>query len=83
MVDMSKSFFISHSTFIIHQGMLEPTKDSVPSVCSPRHTVVTAQAPPGPPDIPDPSSESMQVFEIDWVYYNCIMLQHKTPEDNT
>ncbi|XP_044229368.1 aftiphilin isoform X1 [Thunnus albacares] len=51
-------------------GMLEPTKDSVPAVCSPRHTVVTAQAPPGPPDKPDPSTESMQEAlpsrQLDW-----------------
>ncbi|CAK6960783.1 aftiphilin isoform X1 [Scomber scombrus] len=51
-------------------GMLEPTKDSVPAVCSPRHTVVTGQAPPGPPNIPDPSTESMQEAlpssQLDW-----------------
>lgn len=45
--------------------MLEPTKDSVPAVFSPRHTVVTGQAPPGPPNIPDPSTESMQVIETE------------------
>ncbi|KAM7385304.1 hypothetical protein PAMP_001392 [Pampus punctatissimus] len=51
-------------------GMLEPTKDSVPAVCSPRHTVVTVQAPPGQPDIPDHSTESMQEAlpssQLDW-----------------
>ncbi|XP_070772755.1 aftiphilin-like [Enoplosus armatus] len=41
-------------------GMLEPTKDSVPAVCSPGHTTVTAPAPPGPRDVPDPPTDSMQ-----------------------
>ncbi|XP_035848326.1 aftiphilin isoform X2 [Sander lucioperca] len=40
-------------------GMLEPTKDSVPAVCSPGHTAVTTLAPPGHRDTPDPSTDSM------------------------
>ncbi|XP_078128554.1 uncharacterized protein aftphb [Sander vitreus] len=40
-------------------GMLEPTKDSVPAVCSPGHTAVTTLAPPGPRNTPDPSTDSM------------------------
>ncbi|XP_044069535.1 aftiphilin isoform X2 [Siniperca chuatsi] len=51
-------------------GMLEPTKDSVPAVCSPGHTAVTAQSPPGPQDILDPSPDSMQEAlpssQLDW-----------------
>ncbi len=54
-------FFEFPSHFTPHQGMLEPTKDSVPAVCSPGHTAVTAQAPPGPQDTPDPSTDPMQV----------------------
>ncbi|CAJ1066684.1 aftiphilin isoform X3 [Xyrichtys novacula] len=41
-------------------GMLEPTKDSVPAVCSPGHTAVTAQAPPESQVTPDPSTDSVQ-----------------------
>ncbi|XP_042358327.1 aftiphilin isoform X1 [Plectropomus leopardus] len=51
-------------------GMLEPTKDSVPAVCSPGHTAVTTQAPPGRRDTPDPSTDSMQEArpssQLDW-----------------
>ncbi|XP_040906258.1 aftiphilin [Toxotes jaculatrix] len=50
-------------------GMLEPIKDSVPVVCSP-DTAVTAQAPPEPQDIPDPSTDSVQEAlpsnQLDW-----------------
>ncbi|KAI9533502.1 hypothetical protein NQZ68_022632 [Dissostichus eleginoides] len=43
-------------------GMLEPTKDSVAAVSSPRHTAVitTQTTPPKPPDSPDRSTYSMQ-----------------------
>ncbi|KAK5908803.1 hypothetical protein CgunFtcFv8_016830 [Champsocephalus gunnari] len=43
-------------------GMLEPTKDSVPAVSSPRHTAVitTETTPPKPPGSPDHSTYSMQ-----------------------
>uniref|UniRef100_UPI0037E72373 aftiphilin n=1 Tax=Semicossyphus pulcher TaxID=241346 RepID=UPI0037E72373 len=51
-------------------GLLEPTKDSVTAVCSPGHTAVTAHAPPGPRDTPDPSTDSMQEAlppsQLDW-----------------
>ncbi|XP_059215509.1 aftiphilin-like [Centropristis striata] len=51
-------------------GMLEPTKDSVPAVCSPGHTAVTAQAPPGPRDTLDFSADSVQEAlpsrQLDW-----------------
>ncbi|XP_072246712.1 uncharacterized protein aftphb [Leuresthes tenuis] len=49
-------------------GMLEPTKDSVPAVCSPGHTAATA--PPGPRDKPDTSNHSVQEdlpsSQLDW-----------------
>uniref|UniRef100_A0A3B5ABD5 Aftiphilin clathrin-binding box domain-containing protein n=1 Tax=Stegastes partitus TaxID=144197 RepID=A0A3B5ABD5_9TELE len=51
-------------------GMLEPTKDSVAAVGSPGHTAVTAQAPPGRREIPDPSTHSVQEelpsSQLDW-----------------
>ncbi|XP_029305454.1 aftiphilin [Cottoperca gobio] len=52
-------------------GMLEPTKDSVPAVCSPGHTAIsTTQALPEPRDTPDPSTDSMQEAlpssQLDW-----------------
>lgn len=51
-------------------GMLEPTKDSVPAVCSPGHAAVTTHTPPGPRDIPDPSADSLQEAlpssQLDW-----------------
>ncbi|XP_030011781.1 aftiphilin isoform X1 [Sphaeramia orbicularis] len=46
--------------FASNLGLLEPTKDSVASVCSPEHTVVTPQAPTGPQDRPNAPSDSMQ-----------------------
>ncbi|KAF0027684.1 hypothetical protein F2P81_020425 [Scophthalmus maximus] len=42
-------------------GMLEPTKDAVPALCS---TGYPAREPPGPQDIPHPSTGSVQ--ELDW-----------------
>ncbi|XP_028279827.1 aftiphilin-like [Parambassis ranga] len=49
-------------------GMLEPTKDSVPAVCSSGLTVVTAPA--GPRDTPAPSTHSQQdelsSSQLDW-----------------
>ncbi|XP_039995092.1 aftiphilin-like [Xiphias gladius] len=48
-------------------GMLEPIKESVPAVCPPGYTAVTAQAPPGPQDIPDPSmQEALPSSQLDW-----------------
>ncbi|XP_045926069.1 aftiphilin isoform X1 [Micropterus dolomieu] len=49
-------------------GMLEPTKDSVSAVCSPGHTVVTAQEPPGSWAIPAPSTmqEVPPSRQLDW-----------------
>ncbi|KAK5854277.1 hypothetical protein PBY51_015362 [Eleginops maclovinus] len=53
-------------------GMLEPTKDSVPVVCSPRHTVVstTKTTAPKPPASPDHSTYSTQEAlpsrQLDW-----------------
>ncbi|XP_023271468.1 aftiphilin [Seriola lalandi dorsalis] len=48
-------------------GMLEPTKDSVPAVCSPGHTAVTAQTPTG---TRTPSADSMREAlpsrQMDW-----------------
>ncbi|XP_071336102.1 aftiphilin-like isoform X2 [Trachinotus anak] len=43
--------------FASNLGMLEPTKDSVPAVCSPGHTAVTAQTPAG---TRTPSTDSVQ-----------------------
>ncbi|XP_047460006.1 aftiphilin [Mugil cephalus] len=52
-------------------GMLEPTKDSVPAVCSPRHSAVTTQAPATPLDTPDPSTlsaqEELPSSQLGWV----------------
>ncbi|KAM4591775.1 uncharacterized protein aftphb isoform 1-T3 [Odontesthes bonariensis] len=49
-------------------GMLEPTKDSVPAVCSRGHTAVAA--PPGPRDKSDTSNQSVQEnlpsSQLDW-----------------
>ncbi|XP_036980442.1 aftiphilin isoform X3 [Acanthopagrus latus] len=47
-------------------GMLEPTKDSVPAVCSPGDTAVTAQAPPGPRDSTDSMQEAPPSSQLDW-----------------
>ncbi|XP_029927309.1 aftiphilin isoform X2 [Myripristis murdjan] len=51
-------------------GMLEPTKESVPAVSSPRRTVVTAQGPPGLQDSQGPSADSVQEAlppsQLDW-----------------
>ncbi|XP_034538536.1 aftiphilin isoform X2 [Notolabrus celidotus] len=51
-------------------GMLEPTKDSVPAVCSPGHTAVTAQVPPESQVTPDPSGDSgpevLPSSQLDW-----------------
>ncbi|KAG7228463.1 hypothetical protein INR49_007636 [Caranx melampygus] len=48
-------------------GMLEPTKDSVPAVCSPGHTAVTAPTPTG---TQTPSTDSVQEAlpstHLDW-----------------
>uniref|UniRef100_A0A667X7D2 Uncharacterized protein n=1 Tax=Myripristis murdjan TaxID=586833 RepID=A0A667X7D2_9TELE len=56
--------------FISYQGMLEPTKESVPAVSSPRRTVVTAQGPPGLQDSQGPSADSVQEAlppsQLDW-----------------
>lgn len=55
--------FYLRPIFIIRQGMLEPTKDAVPALCS---TGYPAREPPGPQDIPHPSTGSVQVnpFEL-------------------
>uniref|UniRef100_A0A3P8RSH4 Aftiphilin clathrin-binding box domain-containing protein n=1 Tax=Amphiprion percula TaxID=161767 RepID=A0A3P8RSH4_AMPPE len=51
-------------------GMLEPTKDSVLTVGCLGHSAVSAQAPPGCRDIPDPSTHSVQEelpsSQLDW-----------------
>ncbi|XP_032397009.1 aftiphilin isoform X1 [Etheostoma spectabile] len=48
-------------------GMLEPTKDSVPAVCSPGHTAVTTLEPPGPRDTPTHSlPEALPSSHLDW-----------------
>ncbi|XP_026212197.1 aftiphilin isoform X2 [Anabas testudineus] len=48
-------------------GLLEPTKDFVPAVHSPRHTAVTAPTPPGPRDEPDPSVQAaLPSSQLDW-----------------
>ncbi|KAM9847999.1 uncharacterized protein ACBR49_009271 [Aulostomus maculatus] len=66
-VDTSNRVFIgmkrqpvSVPAFASSLGMLEPTKDFVPTVCSPGHTAVTAQAPLGPRDTHGPSTHSEQ-----------------------
>ncbi|KAK2824570.1 hypothetical protein Q5P01_021745 [Channa striata] len=51
-------------------GMLEPTKDSLLAVSSPGNTAVTAQTSPGPQDMKDPSTDSIQEAlpssQLDW-----------------
>uniref|UniRef100_A0A3P9QD75 Aftiphilin clathrin-binding box domain-containing protein n=1 Tax=Poecilia reticulata TaxID=8081 RepID=A0A3P9QD75_POERE len=44
---------------IFHQGMLDPTKDPSPAVCSPGRTAVAATS--GPPETQKPSTRSAQV----------------------
>lgn len=51
---------VSVPAFASGLGLLEPTKDSVPAVCSPGHTALTSQAPPGAQDPPESSTHSVQ-----------------------
>ncbi|KAL7383493.1 hypothetical protein ABVT39_011741 [Epinephelus coioides] len=66
----TKKQAVAVPAFASSLGMLEPTKDSVSAVCSPGHTAVTTQAPPGPRDTPDPSADSLQEAlpssQLDW-----------------
>nr|XP_020494688.1 aftiphilin isoform X3 [Labrus bergylta] len=51
-------------------GMLEPTKDSAPAVCSPGHMVVTTRTSPGPRITSHPSTDSvleeLPSSQLDW-----------------
>ncbi|KAK5882752.1 hypothetical protein CesoFtcFv8_021305 [Champsocephalus esox] len=74
-------------------GMLEPTKDSVPAVSSPRHTAVitTETTPPKPPGSPDHSTYSMQEVlpprQLSWSSsqddYSALNLDYFGPEEES